>query len=183
MLVSHQELSFKFVRAGGHSVHAPISPIWHTWGRCWRKEGDLPSESSPRSRYLVGDCPIQTLLSPRKICHICIKGYVGNSLVPRPLLENPNPNPSWFFQRDLGTRLMWGNFTCAPCMGACSIRTCQFPSHLPLSLEGMILVSSWRKGIPLIGALPHCSPTHYLWPTAKKFGSWTCEATCSLWKK
>ena len=51
-------------------------------------------------------------------------------------------------------RLMWGNFTCAPCMGACSIRTCQFPSHLPLSLEGRILVTSWRKGIPLIGALP-----------------------------
>ena len=79
----------------------------------------------------------------RKMCRIC-KVYVGNSLVPRPLSENPNPNPSWFFQRDLGTRLMWGNFTCAPSMGACSIRTCQFPSYLPLSLEGMILITSWR---------------------------------------
>ena len=27
---------------------------WHTWGRCWRKKGNLALESSPRGWYLVG---------------------------------------------------------------------------------------------------------------------------------
>ena len=36
---------------------AMLCPIWHTWGRFWRKEGDLPSESSPRGVYLVGIVP------------------------------------------------------------------------------------------------------------------------------
>ena len=29
-------------------------PTWHTWGRCWRKKGNLALESSLRGRYLVG---------------------------------------------------------------------------------------------------------------------------------
>ena len=31
-----------------------VCPTWHTWGRCWRKKGNLALESSPRGRYLVG---------------------------------------------------------------------------------------------------------------------------------
>ena len=31
-----------------------VCPTLHTWSRCWRKEGDLSSESSPRGWYLVG---------------------------------------------------------------------------------------------------------------------------------
>ena len=30
-----------------------VCPTWHTWGRCWRKEGDMSSESSPTGWYLV----------------------------------------------------------------------------------------------------------------------------------
>ena len=31
-----------------------VCPTWHTWGRCWRKKGNLALESSPRGWYLVG---------------------------------------------------------------------------------------------------------------------------------
>ena len=31
-----------------------VCPTWHTWGRCWRKKGNLALESSPRGQYLVG---------------------------------------------------------------------------------------------------------------------------------
>ena len=33
---------------------------WHIWGRCWRKEGDLSLEPSPRGWYLVGIVPIHS---------------------------------------------------------------------------------------------------------------------------
>ena len=38
--------------------NASINTILHTWGRCWRKEGDLLSESSQRGWYLVRIVPI-----------------------------------------------------------------------------------------------------------------------------
>ena len=35
-------------------------PTWHTLGRCWRKEGNVPSKSFPRSCNLVGIVPIHS---------------------------------------------------------------------------------------------------------------------------
>ena len=35
-----------------------ICPTLHTWGKYWRKEGDLLSEASPRGWYWVGIVPI-----------------------------------------------------------------------------------------------------------------------------
>ena len=29
-----------------------VCPTWNTWGRCWRKEGDLSLESSPKGLVL-----------------------------------------------------------------------------------------------------------------------------------
>ena len=34
----------------------------HTWGRCWRKEGDLLLESFPRGWHFVGIVPISLKL-------------------------------------------------------------------------------------------------------------------------
>ena len=34
----------------------------HTWGRCWRKEGDLQLESFPRGWHFVGIVPISLKL-------------------------------------------------------------------------------------------------------------------------
>ena len=82
-----------------------ICPTWHTWGKHWRKEGDLPLEFSPWGWYLDSivqiywDCIIHSLallnvlkflenftdthisllhtVPNEEICQGICKGYVG----------------------------------------------------------------------------------------------------------
>ena len=60
-MVAETSLSWSGTIRSSH--YAPINAVCltlHTWGRCWRKDGDLPSESSPRGWYLVRIVPIHS---------------------------------------------------------------------------------------------------------------------------
>ena len=37
-----------------------VCPTLHTWGTCWRKEGDLLLESSPKGWYVVRIVPFNS---------------------------------------------------------------------------------------------------------------------------
>ena len=82
-----------------------VCPTWHTWGRCWRKEGDLlPREVGTQSGLLHPNTHISL---PHTVCNREIWGtckeYVGDCIQ-----------------------------DCAPGVGACSIRTCHIPLGIPL---------------------------------------------------
>ena len=75
------------------ALRESVCPTRHTWGSCWRKEGDLPSESSPRGRYLVRIVPIQTPYHTLVSRSQTLAGR--ESLVNCPYKTCSNTHPNW----------------------------------------------------------------------------------------